>query len=53
MKEENRITAALDGSGIEEAAKLAVPEEETESGYICMTKNNLFRMEVELVIKAV
>src|SRR5579872_7305558 len=53
MEIEEGITAALDGSGIEETPELAVPEKEPDAGNMRMTKNNLLRMPVKLLIKAI
>ena len=53
MHKEKRIAAAFDGAGIEEAAKLAIPEKEFDTGNMGMIKNYLFGVNIELVIQAI
>src|SRR5580700_1636700 len=53
MKIKERIAASLDGPGVEKPAKLAIPEEETDTRYAGSSKDALLRMLVELYIKTI
>jgi hypothetical protein len=53
MKIKEGIAASPDGAGIEEAAKLAVPEKEADTRYAGMAEYLFLRVEIELTIKTI
>src|SRR5215472_17149730 len=53
MEIEERIAAALDGTGVEEPAELTVPEKETDPRYTRPAKHQLFRMKIELSVETI
>jgi hypothetical protein len=53
MYKKGWVAVAFYGAGVKEAPKLAVPEKEADTGYIMLIKDQLLRVQVELLIKAV
>ena len=53
MYKKRWVAMALDGAGVEEPPKLAVPEKEPDTGYIMPVEDQLFGMLIKLVVKAV
>jgi len=48
MQKKRKIAFAGYGAIIKKAAKLAIPEKETQARHIGFSKNNFFRMQIKL-----
>jgi len=50
MQKETWIAGTLDGTAVHETPKLAVPKEKMNARNMCLSKNDLLRMQIELCI---
>src|SRR3569833_1706108 len=53
MNKEKRVAVPFDGAGIEETRELAIPKEPADAGNMRSIENDLFGLQVVLLIQAI